>query len=119
MMRRFWSCLPIVPLALAGCTQPPASATTVATTATIASGTAPPSLLGATPATLRAWIGPPILRRIDGPAQVWLYHSPLCRMDVVFYLNAAGTPHVNAAMNRPTTISPASCLASLERDPAS
>jgi hypothetical protein len=71
-------------------------------------------LLGATPATLSSAFGPPELRRVEGNAQVWLYHSPVCGLDLILYPDHRGTPRV--AMAVPNNGDPASCTASLRRE---
>lgn len=71
-------------------------------------------LLGATPTALSSAFGPPALRRVDGAAQVWLYHSPVCGLDLILYPDHSGTPRV--AMAVPDNGDPASCTASLRRD---
>lgn len=103
-----------VPLALAGCAATPAPRT-----AANAGSAAPATLVGATPSSLQAELGAPALRRIDGPAQVWLYDSRVCRLDVIFYPSSAGQPEVATARPMPRGISQASCLASLEQNRAS
>lgn len=79
----------------------------------------PVSLLGATPDSLRTDLGDPILRRIDGSAEVWLYNSRICRLDVIFYPGAAGSPVVSLARPMPRGVSRTSCVASLEQKRAS
>lgn len=54
------------------------------------------NLEGATPQILNAVFGPPRLRHNDGPAQVWLYQTPRCDLDVFLYRDARGTPRVTA-----------------------
>ncbi|HTJ90540.1 MAG TPA: hypothetical protein VL356_10235 [Acidocella sp.] len=71
-------------------------------------------LLGATPATLSSAFGPPELRRVEGNAQVWLYHSPICGLDLILYPDHRGTPRV--AMAVPNNGNPASCTASLRHE---
>jgi hypothetical protein len=71
-------------------------------------------LVGATAATLSSAFGPPALRRIDGTAQVWLYHSPVCGLDLILYPDRTGTPRVAAAV--PDNGNPAACTASLRRN---
>jgi hypothetical protein len=71
-------------------------------------------LLGATPATLSSAFGPPELRRVEGAAQVWLYHSPVCALDLILYPDHRGTPRVAVAV--PNNGDPVSCMASLRRD---
>ncbi|HEX7388606.1 MAG TPA: hypothetical protein VF286_00750 [Acidiphilium sp.] len=72
-----------------------------------------------TPSGLQAELGQPFLRRIDGPAQIWLYNSQVCRLDVIFYPGSAGQPQVALARPMPRGVSQASCLASLEQNRAS
>lgn len=52
------------------------------------------ALQGATPGVLTAAFGPPMLRRVDGPAQVWLYQTPSCDLNVFLYPGPDGMPHV-------------------------
>lgn len=54
------------------------------------------ALKGATANVLTADFGPPMLLREDGPAQVWLYQTPICNLDVFLYKDAAGIPRVKA-----------------------
>lgn len=54
------------------------------------------ALRGATPDVLTADFGPPMLLREDGPAQVWLYQTPTCNLDVFLYKDASGVPRVKA-----------------------
>ena len=42
-------------------------------------------LVGQTPETVIAWLGPPRLRRAEGPAEIWHYQSSQCHLDVVLY----------------------------------
>jgi hypothetical protein len=42
-------------------------------------------LLGQPPATLRRLLGEPRLRRREGDAEIWLYQSPFCHLDVMLY----------------------------------
>lgn len=46
-------------------------------------------LLGATSATLRSELGQPALVRHDGPAEVWLYRSPACTVDIILYTDGS------------------------------
>lgn len=111
------SCLVLV-AGLAGCARPASDSHLAASSPPPAGSTATQastSLVGATAAALRADLGKPMLRRIDGSAEVWLYNSPICRLDVIFYPGAAGQPVVSLARPSPQTISSASCVASLER----
>ncbi|HVE22933.1 MAG TPA: hypothetical protein VNC39_13240 [Acidocella sp.] len=72
------------------------------------------NLVGATPATLNSTFGTPVLRRVDGTAQVWLYHSQVCGLDLILYPDRQGTLRV--AMAVPDNGDPAACAASLRRD---
>lgn len=94
-------------LALAGCATPNPQLAD--------SGPSIPSstqgLVGSTPQVLNADFGQPMLRRVDGPAQVWLYHSQVCGLDVFLYPDASGTPRVSAAV--PDNGDPVSCMQSL------
>ncbi len=85
----------------------------------------PQSLVGATPANLSAEFGHPALLRIDGTAQVWLYHSAVCGLDLILYPDNSGIPRVAAAI--PNNADPDRCVqslqhtltdAALERDPS-
>ena len=77
-------------LLLSGC------ANGLAPTADLTASTAPNAiaLVGATPVTLSSVFGPPELRRVDGTAQVWLYHSPVCGLNLILYPDRHGTPRV-------------------------
>ncbi|NNM57501.1 MAG: hypothetical protein HKL97_10145 [Acidocella sp.] len=70
------------------------------------------NLVGATPATLDAAFGHPALLRVDGSAQVWLYHSPVCGLNLILYPDASGVPHVATAV--PDNGDAARCTLSLE-----
>ncbi|UNC13607.1 hypothetical protein FE249_04835 [Acidiphilium multivorum] len=102
--------------ALAGCAAPHNPKTGLADT-----GPKPASarLIGATPETLKADLGEPSLLRVDGPAEVWLYHSPICRLDVILYRGAKGAPVVRLARAAPRGVADATCVASLEQQRAS
>jgi hypothetical protein len=71
-------------------------------------------LVGATPQTLKQDFGQPILQRVDGSAQVWLYRSPVCGLSLFLYPDANGVPRVAAAIPDNGAVS-ASCMASLEQ----
>ncbi|EKM99668.1 MULTISPECIES: hypothetical protein [Acidocella] len=71
------------------------------------------ALKGSTPQVLDADFGQPSLRRTDGQAQVWLYHSPICGMNVFLYPDAHGVPRVAAAV-ADAGDDPQSCMMSLE-----
>ena len=66
--------------------------------------------MGSTPQVLNADFGPPVLRRVDGQAQVWLYESAICGLQVFLYPDATGTPRVAAAL--PDSANPQSCMQS-------
>ncbi|MGO9817759.1 MAG: hypothetical protein ACLPJJ_02330 [Acidocella sp.] len=68
-------------------------------------------LVGSTPQVLDADFGQPALRRVDGSAQVWLYHSPVCGLNVFLYPDSSGVPRVAAAV--PDNGDPVSCMQSL------
>lgn len=68
-------------------------------------------LVGSTPQVLNADFGQPALRRVDGSAQVWLYHSPVCGLNVFLYPDSSGVPRVAAAV--PDNGDPVSCMQSL------
>jgi len=68
-------------------------------------------LVGSTPQVLNADFGQPSLRRVDGSAQVWLYHSPVCGLNVFLYPDSSGVPRVAAAV--PDNGDPVRCLQSL------
>ncbi|HWL79360.1 MAG TPA: hypothetical protein VNR89_00265 [Roseomonas sp.] len=77
-------------------------------------------LLGQSPATLRRWLGEPSLRRKEGEAQVWLFQTPFCHLDVVLDRDdTAGSPlRVSYAAARAAGTerrTEAACLAELER----
>jgi hypothetical protein len=71
------------------------------------------NLVGSTPAVLNAAFGQPALLRVDGTAQVWLYHSSVCGLNLILYPDASGTPRVAAAV--PDNGDAASCTESLQR----
>jgi hypothetical protein len=91
---------------LAGCAVSPSS--DMAMQAVPASAQA---LMGSTPQVLNADFGAPLLLRTDGQAQVWVYQSPVCGLQVFLYPDAAGVPRVAAAV--PQNSDPASCMRSL------
>jgi len=71
-------------------------------------------LIGSTPQVLNAEFGQPSLLRVDGPAQVWLYHSSVCGLNLILYPDASGTPRVATAV--PDNDDPARCMQSLQRN---
>jgi len=94
---------------LADCAQAPLQ---TASTAPSLPPLSPQGLVGSTPAVLNAQFGAPVLRRVDGTAQVWLYHSDVCGLNLILYPDRAGTPRVTVAV--PDNGDPASCMASLQ-----
>ncbi|OYV33425.1 MAG: hypothetical protein B7Z81_11400 [Acidocella sp. 20-61-6] len=94
---------------LAGCAAPSAETGQALAFAPVLSAQ---SLVGATPALLSAEFGKPALRRVDGAAQVWLYHSPVCGLNLILYPDRSGTPRVADAV--PDNGDAASCAASLQ-----
>lgn len=69
-------------------------------------------LVGATPEALRATLGEPLLRRNEGPAQIWLYAGGGCQLDIVLYAGDSGSrvAHVQARAGGITQRSATSCL---------
>jgi hypothetical protein len=58
-------------------------------------------LLGQPPATLRRLLGEPRLRRQEGEAEIWLYQTPFCHLDVMLYGDGdGGAPRVTYATAR-------------------
>lgn len=58
-------------------------------------------LLGRTPERVRQWLGEPALRRPEGSAaEVWLYASEACALDLVLYRDRAGRLRVGFAAAR-------------------
>jgi hypothetical protein len=53
-------------------------------------------LLGQPPDTLVRLLGQPRLRRREGDAEIWLYQSPFCHLDVMFYSDPVA-PGMNPA----------------------
>jgi hypothetical protein len=104
---------------LAGCATPASQtlAPALAVTLQQAPITNAAGLIGSTPAVLNAEFGPPVLLRMDGTAQVWLYHSSVCGLNLILYPDAAGTPRVAAAV--PDNSDAGTCTASLQRNTVS
>jgi hypothetical protein len=71
-------------------------------------------LVGATPQLLNAELGQPSLRRVDGPAQVWLYHGAACGLNLILYPDSSGTPRVAMAAPTADSADPASCTTALQ-----
>ena len=70
-------------------------------------------LIGSTPAVLSAEFGQPALLRVDGSAQVWLYHTTSCGLNLILYPDASGIPRVTLASATDGSSAPANCAASL------
>jgi len=70
------------------------------------------SLIGASPEAVRAALGEPLLRRAEGPAQVWLYSGGGCQVDIVLYPAESGprVAHVQARAGGLAQRTEASCL---------
>jgi len=81
-------------LALVGCAEPSPQASLTPAAPTLNAQ----QLVGITPAVLSTQFGPPLLRRVDGTAQVWVYHSAVCGLDVFLYPDSTGTPRVAAVL---------------------
>lgn len=73
------------------------------------------ALTGATTQMLNADFGQPLLRRTDGPVQVWLYQTPTCNLDVFLYPDANGNPRVRQVL-ADDGANPQSCMQSLTRN---
>jgi hypothetical protein len=113
---RGWMRLALLPLAagwLAGCaTQSPRLSDAKISPA----APSPVHLIGATPALLRAALIPPVLRRKDGSAEVLVYNSQKCRLEIVLYPGAGGGKLVSLAQPMPRSVQLSTCMASLQRN---
>lgn len=59
-------------------------------------------LVGVSSVALRSELGQPVLVRHDGPAEVWLYRSPACAVDIILYADGGtGGAHVARVDARP------------------
>ena len=98
------------PSAAAGPVNPPG-----ATNAQITAPWHASALLGASPEAVRAALGEPVLRREEGPAEVWLYTGGGCQLDIVLYPGEAGqrVAHVQARAGGLAQRTEASCLRDL------
>lgn len=72
-------------------------------------------LVGSTPQILNAEFGKPALLRVDGPAQVWLYHTSGCGLNLILYPDPGGTPRVTLVTPTADSTLPGQCTASLQR----
>jgi len=79
------------------------------------------ALMGASPAVVRATLGEPMLRREEGPAEVWLYAGGGCQLDIVMYPSESGprVAHVQARAGGLAQRTEASCLRDLAAQGAS
>jgi hypothetical protein len=102
---------PLALAALAGCGVPQTAANPQYSNAAFAPAQ---PLIGSTPATLSAEFGQPALLRVDGTAQVWLYHSSSCGLNLILYPDASGIPRV-AAVNATAGGVAVDCTASLQQ----
>jgi len=98
---------------LSACTAPAQTASIQTGTAQIAS--APQNLIGSTPQVLTAEFGQPVLLRVDGTAQVWLYQSPSCGLNLILYPDSAGVPRVALATAADGSSTIGDCPASLQQ----
>lgn len=56
------------------------------------------NLIGQSSTNLTMELGPPSLQRIDGTAQVWLYHAQACQLNLILYPDQTGTPRAVTAV---------------------
>jgi hypothetical protein len=109
--------LPITVLVtLSGCTTGAASQDAEGGPTFIQMPVSQQGLLGATPQLLSAAFGKPAILRVEGTAQVWLYHDSGCGLNLVLYPDTTGTPRVALAAPTEDGGDPAACSASLARD---
>lgn len=94
--------------ALGACAMPPQSGGMNDTVSEL-----PQNLIGSTPGVLNAEFGRPALLRVDGTAQVWLYHAAGCGLDLFLYPDAAGVPRVVMATTADGSQAVGSCPADL------
>ncbi len=73
------------------------------------------ALVGSTPQILSAEFGKPAILRVDGTAQVWLYHTTGCGLNLILYPDASGTPRVTLVSPTSDSALPAQCTTSLQR----
>jgi hypothetical protein len=72
-------------------------------------------LVGSTPQVLSAEFGKPALLRVDGPAQVWLYHTSGCGLNLILYPDSSGTPRVALVTPTADSTAPQECTTTLQR----
>jgi hypothetical protein len=85
-------------------------------------------LVGQTPETVLAWLGPPRLRREEGAAEVWHYQASQCHLDIVLYHEtvagqAGGQPTLRVAFAAARSVgtvrrAEAACLRDIARGAA-
>ncbi len=97
---------------LAGCAAP---AQVSATQEIAPQFSAQQNLIGSTPRVLDAEFGQPTLLRVDGTAQVWLYHSTSCGLNLFLYPDASGVPRVTMATTADGSPAIGDCPISLEQ----
>ena len=100
---------------LAGCAPPGASPAESGGPTFIQMPLNEQALVGATPQLLESEFGQPALLRVDGTAQVWLYHAPDCGLNLILYPDNAGTPRVAMAAPTDDGADTAACSAALQR----
>ncbi|HEY4253766.1 MAG TPA: hypothetical protein VGM87_21335 [Roseomonas sp.] len=80
------------------------------------------ALLGTDAGAVIGLFGPPLLRRSEGSAEIWLYAGPDCHLDIVFYPGegggAARVAHAATRSEGATPRTEAECLAGIARRPA-
>ncbi|MCA3416627.1 MAG: hypothetical protein INF84_18685 [Roseomonas sp.] len=86
-------------------------------------GTQPPPtasvLQGREPEAVISALGEPALRRREGEAEIWLYQAPDCRLDLVFYPEAARLVLTHAAARAfgARRLTESACMAAIARAP--
>ncbi|WP_431281431.1 hypothetical protein ACQW02_18755 [Humitalea sp. 24SJ18S-53] len=105
-----------------GIPQPASARQAAAQPGAVQRGTAPSdtaAFVGAAPDTLRRWLGEPRLLRAEGEAQVWLYHTTSCHLDLVLYPEPGGLRVAYAAARASGTErrTEAACLRDIARPP--
>jgi hypothetical protein len=92
---------PVVPVAAAAAAPsvrdgawPPQTAALPSVRRAAPGGGPPPAeaaqLMGLTAEAVTRWIGEPALRRPEGPAEIWLYTTSACALDLVLYRDEPG-----------------------------
>jgi hypothetical protein len=104
----------LLPAGLAACAAPPDQDADGGPTF-IQSATGQTGLVGATPQMLATAFGQPAILRVDGSAQVWLYHTGACGLNLILYPDSGGTPRVAAAAPTDDGTDLATCSTALVR----